>query len=229
MWIIVLLIFIFIFIFILSTNENSTALKENYTLEKDGFIMLNTTDEQNVLQQLPDGYEFLDYRYTIEGCTLSTFHRDVTSSQSIFNTKHPVYTFITYDYNGSALSVCPGSHATAPYLWSRPVSVNANAVLFNCDLVHAGSLNLEKRPRRAVQYKIAHKDDMHKLKHLQGIDTVKSGDCQKRNNLTGDIFYRRCSIFFSHLINHWMTPYLQNRENNTLCKLIGEERCFYNM
>jgi len=125
--------------------------------------------------------------------------------------------------------VCPGSHKTAPLLYSRPVTVNAKSVLFNCDVVHAGSMNLEKKPRKAVQYKIAHVDDLDTLKHLDGIRKVKRGDCDKRTNVTLDVLYRKLSIIFSYVINHHMTPYLQNRESTTLCKLIGEERCFYNV
>jgi ectoine hydroxylase-related dioxygenase (phytanoyl-CoA dioxygenase family) len=187
---------------------------------------MNRPTKQEVLNQLPEGYEFMNYKYSIDGCTLSTFHRDVTSSQYVFKTKHPVYTFITYEYDGTTLSLCPGSHKTTPFLLSRPITVNSNSVLFNCDVVHAGSLNLEKKPRKAVQYKIAHRDDIQKLKHLEGIDKVKQTNCEKRRL---DVLYRKLSLIFSYIINHQMTPHLQNRESNLLCKLIGEERCFYNV
>ena len=212
----------------LFTIERDAPVNYNPDLYNDGFLLMNHPTKMDILNQLPPGYQFLNYKYTIEGCTLSTFHRDVTSSQYVFKTKHPVYTFITYEYEGPALSICPGSHRTVPLLMSSPVTVNANSVLFNCDVVHAGSLNLEKRPRKAVQYKIAHIDDIHKLKHLIGIDKLKNGDCDKRNNPTLDTLYRKLSLTFSYIINHHMTPYLQNRESNILCKLLGEERCFYN-
>jgi len=222
-----LLIILIVITLILSTIERCISLDRVTTLEEDGFIVMEHPTKRHIIEQLPKGYEFLDYKYTIEGCTLSTFHRDVTSSQYIFKTKHPVYTFITYEYDGPALSVCPGSHKTAPLLFSRPVIVNAKSVLFNCDLVHAGSLNLDRKPRRAVQYKIAHRDDHEKLKHLGGINKLKRGNCDKMNP-TLDTFYRKLSLTFSYIINHHMTPYLQNRESNILCKLVGEERCFYN-
>jgi len=215
-----LLLLILVVLFML-TIERKAPSDYNPNLHDDGFMFVNTRD---VLKVLPKGYEFLDYRYSIHGCTLSTFHRDVTSSQYVFKTKYPVYTFITYEHDGSTLSVCPGSHLTTPFLFSNPVTVNAKSILFNCDLVHAGSLNPEMKPRKAVQYKIAHRDDIETLKHLQGVNKVKSGDCSKRN----DIVYRKLSHIFSYVLNHHMTPYLQNRKSNTLCKLIGEERCFYN-
>ena len=214
---------IMLFLFTLETEA-----PKDYTpnLERDGFILMDRPSKKQVLEQLQDGYEFLNYKYSINGCTLSTFHRDVTSSQYVFKTEHPVYTFITYEYDGPTLSVCPGSHATVPLLVSSPITIRANSVLFNCDLVHAGALNLEHKPRKAVQYKIAHRDDIGKLKHLDGIDKVKEGVCEKRQF---DIFYRKLSLTFSYIINHHLTPYLQNKESNLLCKLIGEQRCFYNV
>lgn len=224
-----LLLIVFLFItLVMFTVERDAPPNYSPNLQRDGFILMDRPTKEDILSQLPPGYQFLNYKYTIEGCTLSTFHRDVTSSQYVFKTEHPVYTFITYEYDGPALSVCPGSHRTAPLLISRPLTVNANSVLFNCDVVHAGSLNIEKKPRKAVQYKIAHEDDIEKLKHLIGINKLKKGDCDKRNNPVLDTLYRKLSLTFSYIINHHMTPYLQNRENNLLCKLIGEERCFYN-
>ena len=223
------IILLIIVLMLLYAMERKAPTSYKPKLKKDGFLLMNHPDKDEILNKLPDGYVFLDYKYTINGCTLSTFHRDVTSSQYIFKTKHPVYTFITYEYDGPALSVCPGSHLSTPMLYSRPLTVNANSVLFNCDVVHAGSMNLEKKPRKAVQYKIAHKDDIEKLKHLNGIRKEKSGDCNKRNSVTLDILYRKLSLIFSHIVNHHMTPYLQDRKSNILCKLIGEERCFYNV
>lgn len=193
-------------------------------LERDGFEAI---EPEHVLSRLPKGYEFLPYKYTIEGCTLSTFHRDVTSSKHVFKTKHPVYTFIVYDYADAPLALCPGSHRTTPILLSPPVKVNARSVLFDCDVVHAGALNPHRKPRRAVQYKIAHVDDHKKLKHLSGISKKVGGDCNKTNMYT-DFILRKLSLLFSCPINHLFTGHLQERKSSALCKLIGEERCFYN-
>ena len=220
---VIILILVVLYLF---TIERKPAHDFRPTLERDGFVILDKPTKKQVLQKLPPGYEFLDYKYTIEGCTLSTFHRDVTSSQTAFNTKYPVYTFITYDHDGATLSACPGSHATTPFLFSRPVVLDAKAVLFNCELVHSGALNPDMKPRHAVQYKIAHREDVEKLKHLRGIRTVKRGEC-KPSTVT-DTLYRKLSLTFSYVINHHLTPYLQNRESNIVCKLLGEDRCFYN-
>lgn len=218
-----LLIIFALFIFTIERKANRDFKP---SLEKDGFVTLDTPTKKQVLQKLPPGYQFLDYVYIIEGCTLSTFHRDVTSSQYVFKTKYPVYTFISYEHDGSTLAVCPGSHATTPLLASRPIVLDAKAVLFNCDLVHSGALNPDMKPRRAIQYKIAHREDVEKLKHLRGIRKVKRGACEPRTFV--DTFYRKMSLTFSYVINHHLTPYLQNRKNNIVCKILGEDRCFYN-
>ena len=220
---------LFILVIILYfTYERKYDEKYKPTLERDGFIFLDSADSKHVLKHLPNGYQFMDYKYTIEGCTLSTFHRDVTSSQYIFKTEHPTYTFIKYEHEGPALSVCPGSHRTVPLLISQPITVNSKYVLFNCDVVHAGSLNLKKLPRKAIQYKIIHDNDLTRLKHLNGIHKVKKGDCTKNNHPVLDVMNRKLSILFSYIVNHQLTPYLQSRESNVICKLFGEERCFYN-
>lgn len=220
---VIILILVVLYLF---TIERRAPRDFRPTLEKDGFVLLDTPTKKQVLQKLPLGYVFLDYKYTIEGCTLSTFHRDVTSSQTIFHTKYPVYTFITYEHEGATLAACPGSHATTPFLFSRPVVLDAKSVLFNCDLVHSGALNPEMKPRRAVQYKVAHREDVETLKHLHGIRKVKRGACTP--STVADTLYRKLSLTFSYVINHHLTPYLQNRESNVLCKLLGEDRCFYN-
>lgn len=219
LWIIPLLIWIWAYL------RETEFSPERANLERDGFEPV--ASRSAVLNRLPPGYVFLDYKYTIEGCTLSTFHRDVTSSQSVYKTRHPVYTWITYDYDGTALTVCPGSHRTTPFTFSSPVTVKAKSVLFNCDLIHAGTINWDRIPRRAVQYKVAHVDDLPKLEHLQKIDKLKVGDCDKSNFMM-DQLYRNLSLLFAFPINHVFTPYLQNRESSILCKLYGEDRCFYN-
>ena len=94
----VLFLLIVFLVLLFFTLESNTGPAYSPNINKDGLILMDRPTADQVLEQLPEGYKFLNYRYTIEGCTLSTFHRDVTSSQYIFETKHPVYTFITYEY-----------------------------------------------------------------------------------------------------------------------------------
>jgi hypothetical protein len=98
-------------------------------------------------------------------------------------------------------------------------------VLFHCDLVHAGAINTHGAARYVEQYKIAHVDDIYKLKHLQHINTRRTG-----KSYWYEIFTRKCSWIFSHIFNHHFTSYLQNRPDNHMGKMLLSlyGRDFYN-
>ena len=202
------------------------------TLEKDGYVVMDNPDAQQVLSKLPKGYQFMDYNYFIKGCSLSTFHRDVTSSGYIFNTKHPVYTFIVYDYEGPQISLCPGSNKTVPFLWSLPRAIHGKrgtSVLFDCDVVHSGCINTVGCKRSVRQYKIVHVDDIPKLKSLHGVSTQKIGSCNISKGY--EILSRKGSLLMSYSVNHLLTPYLQKEQPGNLGKValwLFGGRKFYN-
>jgi hypothetical protein len=207
--------------------------KENYkvqsrTIKKDGFCVLydplynQTVSEpciqlqEDVLSKLPNGYVFMDYIYKINDGALSTFHRDVTSSKTIYKTTHPVYTLILYKYDGDLLSVCPNSNNTYPFVTSRIVNVEGKSgtcFLFDCDLLHAGCTNYCKE-RHVIQYKLCHQDDIHTLSHLQGIRNEKNDICSlSLYNST----MRKLSYYFQLPINSILYPLMIKREDkNTI-------------
>ena len=158
-----------------------TAAADHYfrpcgNLERDGYCILSSRNtrhslESSILSQLPAGYHFLNYKYTINGQPLITYHRDVTSSQTSFKTKYPTYTAIHYNYAGDHLSVAPGSHVS--WTMGLPMTLGGKAntvILFNADLVHGGVDAPEGVARVATQYKIAHLDDFEALDHLQEVN-----------------------------------------------------------
>lgn len=182
--------------------------------QKHGYLVLtceNTMDslERTILPRLPPGYRFLDYKYTIQGPALVTYHRDVTSSQTSFNTKYPTYTVIHYDYNGEFLSVCPGSHRR--WVFGLPITIRGwknTVVFFNCDLVHGGIDAPLGTARKATQYKIAHEADIPLLQELQGVDVVQEG---KPVNWFTKGFLRFFSYVFVVPIETFCRPLLQRR------------------
>jgi len=198
-----------------------------FELEKDGICTLydqrykNTIDrpcyelQQDVLDILPD-YVFIDYVYKINNTSLSTFHRDVTSSQFIYKTKYPIYTLILYKYSGELLSVCPGSHHSYPFVWSTIVNVSGKAgtaFLFNSDVLHAGRTN-QCKERKVIQYKLCHKEDIHILTHLQGISLDKTDIC--KDDVWTSI-KRKMSYFLEFPINYIAYPLMIKREDkNTI-------------
>ena len=221
-FIIVFLICIFYF---KENNEKVEFALNNRTLKKDGFVVMydpiyasseNFPIDQlqrDALSKLPDGYIIMDYVYKIYDSSLYTFHRDVTSSKHTFNTDYPVYTMILYKADGCLLSLCPGSHSTYPFVFSRVVNIKGNrgtVFLFDSDLLHSGCIN-NCKPREVIQYKICHKNDIDKLKTLEGIHVNKKESC--KNNLYGSIM-RKLSYYFEFPINYIFTPFIIKKYDN---------------
>lgn len=204
-----ILILAIILIYLYETND---YYKFRRTLENDGYKVFNEFNKKNILNELPNGYEFIDYKYNIYGCSLSTFHRDVTSSQTYYKTKYPVFTCITYKNNGNLLTICPSSHKTIPYLLERPLIIKGKegtTILFNCDIIHSGAINEFGENREAIQYKICHIEDKNKLKHLIGINKTTKGNC--KNNWIYEYILRKISLFFPYFINHIFIKLLQEK------------------
>ena len=211
--IIIFILYIIIFINVANLYEYNDNYKYDRNIINDGYKVFDNDDKNEILKTLPPNYIYLNYKYEIKGCTISTFHRDVTSSQYIFKTKYPVYTHISYYNSGPLLSICPKSHITTPYLASSPVIIYGKpktSILFNCDCIHAGALNNLGNKRYAIQYKICHIEDLEKLKHLIGINKITSGLCDNINP-NYNYFLRKFSLYFSYIINHLMTDLLQKK------------------
>jgi hypothetical protein len=200
------------------TTEDITKLK-NRTLEKDGFCILYNENIKEALNKLPNGYQFMNYVYRIKNASLSTFHRDVTSSKNIYKTKYKVYTLILYKYDGELLSVCPKSDKSYPFVNSRIININGpknTAILFDSDLLHAGRFNNCKN-RDVIQYKICHFEDLDKLKHLENINVSKNEEC---NNNKINLLIRKLSYFFEFPINYFLYPLMiKKHDNNFIGKL----------
>jgi hypothetical protein len=216
-----IIILIIIIYYLWETNE---TIRRTRTLAKDGFCVLynpvytTTTDfpcnklKEDALRMLPSGYTFIDYVYKIQNVALSTFHRDVTSSQNIYKTVYPVYTLILYKSHGELLSVCPGSNKSYPFVWSNIVNISGKpgtAFLFDCDVLHAGCTNY-CRKRDVIQYKICHIDDIDKLSHLRGVRANKTDVCEIT---TYGKIMRKLSYFFEFPINYMFYPLMVKREN----------------
>lgn len=212
-------------------REFSSQAQKPRTIAEDGVTILydpeynQTKDfpcpklQADVLAKLPPGYTIMDYIYKIDGVALSTFHRDVTSSQYIHKTKHPVYTLILYKYGGELLSICPGSNKTYPFVWSNIVNMHGypgTAFLFDSDLLHAGCFNQCKK-RKVIQYKVCHKDDLGQLAHLQGVRAQKRETC---NMSLYTLCMRKLSYYFEFPINYVLYPFMIKRESTDT--LVGQ-------
>jgi len=232
--IITIVLLAYILFYSYENDENVDVAQTTRTLMNDGFCVFQKETyvldvkskmpcralQNDVLGALPDGYMFIDYVYKIEQTALSTFHRDVTSSQSQYNTLYPTYTLIIYAYAGELLSICPKSNQTYPFVCSQIYNFHGaakSAFLFDCEILHAGCLN-NCNDRLAIQYKLCHKDDLSKLQHLIGVEKEKKESCEIN-------FYtlasRKLSYFFQMPINCLFNPLMKTRydENSVLGKV----------
>jgi hypothetical protein len=235
-----LLIALYFLFYFIEQDESYEISMKTRTIERDGFLVFYNPEFKNfsgldetlmkmALEKLPPGYEFLNYIYAIENTALSTFHRDVTSSANIYKTTYPVYTLILYKYDGCLLSLCPGSHASYPFVNSHILNIHGKAgtcFIFNCDVLHAGCSN-ECKPRSIIQYKICHQDDVHLLNHLNNISIEKEEPCS-------DTFYnrflRKLSYMFEFPVNYLFYPLLIKKHNDGLIGQIQDNISiqFYN-
>jgi len=184
-------------------------------LFENGYEVIEEAEDikQSVNTVLGENYTFLDYKYTINGTVLPTFHRDVTSGQLYCGTTYPTYTAIQYDFNGDFLTVCPNSHLQYPFALTRPRNISGKKntiVLFNSNVLHAGMPNKVGSRRIAYQYKIVHKDDLKYMNHLQGINITKDKD-------SGTInpwyiwFLRQCSYHTAFYVSILLPSCLKRR------------------
>ena len=227
------LVVVYVIYFSIEHNESASWSIDHRNLAKDGFLVFEYKDYAKAekdapeplmrlaLSTLPSGYQFMDYSYSIKNATLSTFHRDVTSSQQIYAATNPVYTLILYKYEGCLLSLCPGSNYTYPFVYSQIYNISGAAgtcFLFHSDLLHAGCFN-NCEMRDIIQYKIVHQDDVDKFMHLDGISVEKEeSTCE---DTLYNHFLRKCSYFFELPINTIFNPLLQKKhdDNGILAKI----------
>jgi len=215
-------------------EDRHTKVEDRHTKVEDRHTKVDDrhNEQKETLKRLPPNYEFLDYEYIIYSTALSTFHRDVTSSQVLYNCKYPVYTLIVYEYGGDLLSICPASERTWPFVWTRIVNLSGQpntCILFNSEMLHAGQPN-ECRPRLTRQYKICHHDDIKNLKHLVGVRAKKDIECV--DDVSSRI-KRKISYYFAFSINHILYPFLMQkwREDTwigQMQKWLPDSHQFYN-
>lgn len=214
--------------FSLSLDKHPSITREGFTYwtthqHLDGLspVEKRLAVEHEFLSKLPTGYKFLDYYYYIKGCSLSTHHRDVTSGQHYFNTIHPTYTAIIYEYDGDFLSITPNSHKQFPIIWSRSTNITGEkntCVLFNADMLHCGMINKVGKNRKVIQFKIVHEDDLEKLRELNNIRVEKDGKCELSR--TNELGLRFISYHFAWFINSVLTPLLQKHKEDGIGRIL---------
>lgn len=185
-------------------NENEV----NYALilmelkkyrELEEFIQNNTSVKSEIQKVLGQDYVFQDYILSLEKSAISTCHRD--ENGRMFNGQtHPAYTILFYlEPMDACLDVIAGSHKRKGFLnISYPIEsipcTPGQAILFDADLIHSGSIN-DKEDNKRVQMKLIHKEDVGKITQFDGYHKV--ADASKTNARWYTKFVRDMSCTFT--------------------------------
>lgn len=141
-------------------------------------IIQSDSIRKMVADMAGDDYIFQDYIFLIKKSQFHTCHRDYNGDLFNAEQKHPSYTIIFYLTDmGKCLDVLPESHLSmqhnynlTDYTQTIPCK-SGDAILFNANLVHNGSLSDSDNNMR-IQMKISHKSDIAALKFYNNYNKV---------------------------------------------------------
>jgi hypothetical protein len=172
---------------ILSQSEIENILvnweMRNFKNIHDIFIGKGRGIKSKIKNILGDSYNLIDYMYVIENSAIHTYHRDYTSSKQYNNLEYPSYTMILYldepslDGQGNGLNIIPKSHIDKAQFYIFDYSKKLNfkkgtSIIFDANILHAGTAINSNVNRKCIQFKIIHKDDISKLPHLQNFHVL---------------------------------------------------------
>lgn len=225
---------------LLSKNEVDLVLsywdKGDFVSIKQ-FFLNNQNITSKIHEILPEEYVLIDYTYVIENSSIHTFHRDYTSSKNYNNLKYSSYTMILYlDDSDTGLNIIPGSHKdnSCIYFYNRAKKLHfipGTAVIFDADILHAGSIVDSEVKRRCIQFKIIHKDDMDKLLSLQNYHVLINRPNNKFILLKEieSMLTRHFPIFMDIFQGHIKTSFSEDKTmiQNIVSKIIFSDTDFY--
>lgn len=119
-----------------------------------------------IKNNIGDDFILMDYIMFLSNSVLHTCHRDNNGSR--FNKlKYKSYTVLIYiEDMDKCLDVIPKSHKHIGFYFTDPTKTfmckKGSIIIFDSDLVHAGSVDHNPDNRR-IQMKICHKDDINTL------------------------------------------------------------------
>jgi len=171
------------------TDKQADSIKklieDGYSLEAKNIILRSDVIKNRIYQILGPEYEFHDYIFIIKKSQFHACHRDYNGDFFNSTQKYPSYTIIIYlEDMDKCLDVIPRSHkhVTSNILnitdyTETVICSKGDALLFNANLIHSGSLNkTESNPR--IQMKVSHVKDHDTLKFYQQYNKVLN----KENN-----------------------------------------------
>lgn len=153
-------------------NHLKSLWDANETNQMKTFIHQNPKVLGCIQTLIGPKYSFQDYIFLIEKSKIHTCHRDNNSHVFNKDQKHPSYTIIFYlEPMNRCLDVIDKSSKSQMgiYLTDATKSIKCNpgnAILFDANLIHSGSMN-DKENHRRIQMKLTHVDDLETISFFQ--------------------------------------------------------------
>jgi hypothetical protein len=191
---------------------NQTHDQSNASLNQIKTFIINHQKLLNMLKQQCklNEYEFNDYVFAILGSQISTCHRDFNGTMFHDQLQHPTYTMVIYLHKmKSCMDVVPESHLREynnNYFIDNSKHVACeigDVLLFNSNLIHAGSIINDDVSNPRIQMKICHKDDRKHLDFLEDYTRVLSvhdDDPQSMNMMTQFSKHYSCQFPINYVI-----------------------------
>lgn len=160
------------------------AQKKMIKIKQDIFRNTNLTNTLSAI--LGTEYEFQDYVMVIIKSLVHTCHRDYNGDFFNQGQTHKSYTMLIFLENMErSLDVVPKSHksifSNMINLTDPTISIRCqpgDAILFDANLIHAGSFN-EKLDNMRIQLKITHRDDKSSIDYYEKYNKY----IDKKNNV----------------------------------------------
>jgi hypothetical protein len=170
-----------------------------------------------ISEVLGNDYILMDYIWYIEKGNVHTCHRDNNGDMFNKGTRRS-YTMLLYvDYLNNCLEVVPQSNNSSSNIFISPMTqtikcTNGSAILFDANLIHAGSLESNKQNRR-IQLKVTHKYDIKKLDYYNNYN--KYLNKENNNSLTSKYLqkYMTCSLPILSDVNQELNKSSGNTKN----------------
>lgn len=158
-------------------------IETNNVVGAKKYIISAPIVQEKINNIIGDEYEFNDYIFLIKKSQFHTCHRDYNGDFFNEGQTHPSYTIIIYLENmEKCLDVIPKSHIKRGDYninitdYTQSVLCKAgDAILFNANLVHNGSLNEQENNMR-IQMKISHRDDQTVLHFYNNYNKILNAE-----------------------------------------------------
>lgn len=154
---------------ILTTEQANTIrelVEEGKSMEAKQIILNSPSVKERIINIIGNDYDFHDYIFIIKKSQFHACHRDYNGDFFNKTQAYPSYTLIIYlEDMEKCLDIIPESHKSAQAnlinitdYTESVICSKGDALLFNANLIHSGSLN-KRQSNPRIQMKISHKVD----------------------------------------------------------------------